>query len=151
MLSIDISCANQQAASPLFNRTPAEIRHCIFNLAVTTYNGKKEPFAQNKYYYRPCFRYGDQKMGTALLQTCRRIYQETQSLPARNFVRVEWHGRGPPNEVRYGGPGGRAYVGIPKSFFPDQYPKPSRETCSRDAIAKLHITVLTNLGRRVSC
>ncbi len=100
MASIDTSNANPQKGSPLFTRIPGEIRDHIFDLALTAYSGKKEPFAKDSYYYRPGFRYADQKLDTALLRTCRRIYQEARLVPFENYERVEWQrqrGRGPSN------------------------------------------------------
>ena len=93
--SIDTSIANPQEESPLFARIPGEIRDQIFDLALTAYSGKQEPFAKVSYYYRPGFRYADQKLDTALLRTCRRIYQEARLIPFENYERVEWHDRGP--------------------------------------------------------
>ena len=96
--SINTSNANPQKESPLFARIPGEIRDHIFDLALTAYSGKQEPFAKNSYYYRPGFRYADQKLDTALLRTCRRIYQEARLVPFENYERVEWQGqrgRGP--------------------------------------------------------
>lgn len=93
--SIDTSNANPQEESPLFARVPGEIRDQIFDLALTAYSGKQEPFAKDSYYYRPGFRYADQKLDTALLRTCRRIYHEARLVPFENYERVEWHDRGP--------------------------------------------------------
>lgn len=91
--SIDTSNANPQKESPLFTRVPGEIRDHIFDLALTAYSGKQEPFAKDSYYYRPGFRYADQKLDTALLRTCRRIYQEAYVIPFENYECVEWHER----------------------------------------------------------
>lgn len=88
---IDTSNANSQEDSPLFGRIPGEIRDHIFDLALTAYSGKQEPFEKNAYYYRPGFRYADQRLDTALLRTCRRIYQEACLVPFQNYERVEWH------------------------------------------------------------
>ena len=95
---IDTSNANPQTESPLFSRIPGEIRDHIFDLALTPYAGKQEPFEKNAYYYRPGFRYADQKIDTALLCTCRQIYREARQVPAQNCESVEWHQRerGPP-------------------------------------------------------
>ena len=90
--SIDTSNANPQKECPLFGRIPGEIRDHIFDLALTAYPGRQEPFEKNAYYYRPGFRYADQKLDTALLRTCRRIYQEACHVPCDNYERrVEWH------------------------------------------------------------
>lgn len=92
---LDMSKINPQTASPLFNRIPAEIRNHIFFYAVTLHTDKKEAYPRNAFYYRPHFRYKYQELQTALLRTCRRIYQETQHLPALNYEAVEWYERGP--------------------------------------------------------
>lgn len=94
---INTSSTNPQKESPLFARIPGEIRDHIFDLALTAYPGKQEPFEKNAYYYRPGFRYADQRLDTALLRTCRRIYQEASLVPLQNYERVEWfkHDRGP--------------------------------------------------------
>ena len=96
MLPFDTSDVNSQQDSPLFGWIPKEIRDQIFDLALTAYPGKQRPFKKNAYYYRPGFRYADQKVDTALLRTCRCIYQEAHHVPLQNYEPVEWHGRGPP-------------------------------------------------------
>ncbi|MCJ1452107.1 hypothetical protein MMC28_002448 [Mycoblastus sanguinarius] len=92
--------ASSQEGSPLFNRIPGEIRNRIFELAVTISIDKQESFPRHGFYYRPGFRYPNRKLDTALLSTCRRVYQETHFLPAQSYVRVKWHGRGPPARVQ---------------------------------------------------
>lgn len=99
MLSLDMSNANTQSASPLVSRLPGEIRDHIFELALTPYTNKQDPLPKDAKYYRPGFCYADQRLHCDLLRTCRRIYQETCSLPARIYVRVEWHSNGPPNWI----------------------------------------------------
>lgn len=96
---MDTSDANPQSKSPLFARIPGEIRNHIFDLALTAYSGKQEPFEKDSYYYRPGFRYADQILDTALLRTCRRIYQEACLVPFQNYECVEWHYRGPPAKI----------------------------------------------------
>ena len=86
-----------QEDSLLFNLVPGEIRDRIFQYAVTEHAIRKEEFQKNTHYYRPGFRFADQEIDTALLRTCRRIYQETRHLPSRNHVQVEWCFRAPPN------------------------------------------------------
>ena len=95
---VDTNVVHPQQQCPLFGRIPGEIRDHIFDLALTAYSGKQEPFEKNAYYYRPGFRYADQRLDTALLLTCRRIYREAFHVPLQNYERVEWykqHGRGP--------------------------------------------------------
>ena len=104
---IDTSNADPQVESPLFSRIPGEIRDQIFDLALTAYPAKQKPFAKDSYYYRPGFRYADQKLDTALLSTCQRIYQEARLVPVKNYRRVEWHCRGPcPAEAKMFARGG---------------------------------------------
>ena len=93
----DLSPTSMQEESPLFNLIPGEIRDRIFQYAVTEHAIRKEEYEKNAHYYRPGFRFADQKIDTALLRTCRRVYQETRHLPSRNYVQVEWCYRAPPN------------------------------------------------------
>lgn len=90
---IDTSNANPQTDCPFFGRIPGEIRDHIFDLALTAYSGKQDPLTKKSYYYRPGFRYADERIDTALLCTCRRIYGEACLVPTQNYERVEWHDR----------------------------------------------------------
>lgn len=56
---IDTSNANPQKQSPLVGRISAEIRNHIFDLALTAYPNKQEPFKEGTYHCRPGFRYAD--------------------------------------------------------------------------------------------
>lgn len=85
-----------QEDCPLFNLIPGEIRDRIFQYAVTEHAVREQEYEKNAHYYRPGFRFADQKIDIALLLTCRRIYQETRHLPSRNYVQVEWCCRAPP-------------------------------------------------------
>lgn len=58
---IDTSNANPQKQSPLVGRISAEIRNHIFDLALTAYPSKQEPFKEGAYHCRPGFRYADVK------------------------------------------------------------------------------------------
>ena len=89
-----------QEDCPLFSRIPGEIRDRIFQYAVTEHAFRKQEYEKNAHYYRPGFRFADQKIDTTLLLTCRRIHQETRHLPSRNYVQVEWCFRAPPNTDR---------------------------------------------------
>ena len=104
---IDTSDVNPQKQSILFGRVPGETRNQIFDLAFTAYPGKQKPFEKSAYYCRPGFRYADLKIDTALLRTCRRVYQEARFIPRQNYVHVEWftiHRNFRPSEVE-----GRGY------------------------------------------
>ena len=90
---IDTSSAKSQDQSPLFGVIPGEIRNRIFDLALTAYPGKQEPFEKSVYYCRPGFRYADMKIDTALLRTCRRAYGEARLVPRENYEHVEWRVR----------------------------------------------------------
>lgn len=59
---IDTSNANPQKQSSLVGRISAEIRNHIFDLALTAYPSKQEPFEEGAYHCRPEFRYADVKI-----------------------------------------------------------------------------------------
>lgn len=88
-----------QSASPLFSYIPAEIRDHIFKLALTSFDDKTKPYEKGEYYYRPDFRYA-QKIDTALLMTCRRIFKETENVPACINEHTSWYHRAPPDVRR---------------------------------------------------
>ena len=90
---IDTSNANPQQKCLLFAGIPGEIRNHIFELALAANSGKREPFEKTSYDCRPGFRYADQKIDTALLCTCRRIYQEAYLIPFKNHELVMWSSR----------------------------------------------------------
>ena len=85
---IDTSNANSQKQSPLVGRISAEIRNHILDLALTTHPSKQEPFEEGAYHCRPGFRYTDVKFDTALLRTCRRIYEKHASSHARTKCKL---------------------------------------------------------------
>ena len=93
-----LKTTSTQENCPLFSRIPGEIRDRIFQFAVTEHAFKEKEYEKNAHYYRPGFRFADQKIDTALLLTCRRIYQETRHLPSSNHVQVEWCHRAPPEK-----------------------------------------------------
>ena len=86
---------NPQSTSPLFNRIPAEIRNCIFKLALTAYDDHTKPYKNGEYYYRPGHRYAH-KVDTNLLLTCRRVLAETKDIPASTNENTCWFARAPP-------------------------------------------------------
>ncbi|KAL0571981.1 hypothetical protein V5O48_009983 [Marasmius crinis-equi] len=80
---------HEQHQSPLFSDIPPEIRSVIYRDVLLAFYDKSRP--RSKYYpdYRPDFLYHD-KIDAALLQTCRRIYLETYSLPISLNDHVLW-------------------------------------------------------------
>jgi hypothetical protein len=81
--------SDPQDGSPLFITIPPEIRNRIFAFA--------RPYPEDAYYYRPGYHYC-QRIDTALLATCCRIYSETHDLPVSHNEHVFWGSanRGPP-------------------------------------------------------
>lgn len=91
-----VQAAHLQAASPLFSVIPPEIRNLIFRFALHGYPDRtKGYYPGNAFYYRPGYEH-DRRIDTALLLTCRRIYDETRLLPVIENERVFWYDRGPP-------------------------------------------------------
>ena len=89
-----------QENCPFFTLIPGEVRDRIFQYAVTEHAVEKKEYEKNTHFYRPGFRYADQKLDTNLLRTCRRIYEDTKHLPTENYVQVEWCKRPPPPDGR---------------------------------------------------
>ena len=96
-----------QSSCPLFTRIPPEIRNPIFELALTAYDDHQRPYRQDAYYYRPGHRYA-QKIDTALLSTCRRVYAETETIPATINEQTSWCNRAPPDVHKNGVPAGNS-------------------------------------------
>ncbi|PBK64879.1 hypothetical protein ARMSODRAFT_1022864 [Armillaria solidipes] len=91
-----VQAAHLQATSPLFSVIPPEIRNLIFRLALRGYPDRtKRYYPGNAFYYRPGYEH-DRRIDTALLLTCRRIYDETRLLPVIENEHVFWYDRGPP-------------------------------------------------------
>ena len=96
MTTSEPMATDPQENCPLFTLIPGEVRDRIFQFAVTDHAIRKEEYEKATHFYRPGFRFADQKLDTTLLRTCRRIYDETKHLPTENFVQVEWRYRPPP-------------------------------------------------------
>ncbi|KAF5315259.1 hypothetical protein D9619_006954 [Psilocybe cf. subviscida] len=86
---------NPQTDSPLFSAVPSELRNAIFRFMLTSYDDKAAPYPEGNHYNRPGYRFR-QRIDTALLSTCRRIYREAHILPVSLNEHVFWAGRGPP-------------------------------------------------------
>ena len=85
---------NPQRACVFFATIPAEIRNNIFSFALYAYDDKSRPYPSESHYSRPGYRF-HRRIDTALLATCRRIYDETHDLPISQNEHVFWCGRGP--------------------------------------------------------
>ncbi|MCJ1283465.1 hypothetical protein MMC26_002794 [Xylographa opegraphella] len=81
---------------PLFKKIPPEIRHLIFEFALTAVPGI--PYAKGTYYDRPGYHYSH-RVKIDLLLTCRLVYSECSLLPVKLNEILSWHdaGRGPPH------------------------------------------------------
>lgn len=90
-----------QVDSPLFQELPAEVRSNIFTYALTDYPDPSpdKAYGQSTCYTRPSY-FAPRKSDTALLQTCRRAYQECWFLPFLLREQIHWcvgdHDRAPP-------------------------------------------------------
>lgn len=96
--NMQLADCDKQTLSPLFSKIPGEIRNNIFDMAMTQYENKDKPFAEDAYWYRPGFTC-EAYLDTALLRTCRRIYLESRHLPAKPSCLTLWfekHNRRPP-------------------------------------------------------
>lgn len=76
---------NPQTQSPLFSVFPAEIRNTIFELAVSEYEDKNQPYRRESYYWRPGF-HGKRRVDLALLRTCKLVWLETRPLPLKHLA-----------------------------------------------------------------
>ncbi|MCJ1432846.1 hypothetical protein MMC27_002204 [Xylographa pallens] len=80
---------------PLLKVLPSEIRHLIFSLVLTAYDGK--PYGKGTYYDRPGYHHS-RRIDTKLLCTCKVVYLECSLLPVKLNEINAWYGpeRGPP-------------------------------------------------------
>lgn len=96
-LPFDYTTANPQAECPLFQTLPGEIRNHIFRYTLTEYEDKDLVYEDKTPYKRPEFA-APRKIDTALLSTCKRVYQEGWYLPwstAEHVFFLAWRGRRP--------------------------------------------------------
>lgn len=94
---------NLQLQSPLFGKIPAEIRNEIFDLALKESYIPGEEYERETYYTRPGF-LGKKKVHTELLRTCKRVYEETKTVPFRDLEVCFWLGnreRTPPGIINF--------------------------------------------------
>ena len=96
---IDLSHMLDQGQSPLFEVLPAEIRTRIFEYALTPYESTCNPYAQNRYYYRPGYQ-SDPNQDLNLLRSCKRIFQEARLMPVSQAEHTFWLFRGPLRRLR---------------------------------------------------
>ena len=87
---------DEQVQSPLF-KLPPELRETIWQLTVASYDNLDRPYEINSHYCRPGYTHA-QKIDTALLRTCRKIYLEAYHLPLSCNTIAFWAYRGPKGE-----------------------------------------------------
>ena len=80
---------NPQIASSLFSKLPAEIRNHIFYYALLAYLDSARPYSKHSFWYRPGFTHV-RAINVNLLLTCRRVYLETNLVPAAHNEHVIW-------------------------------------------------------------
>ena len=90
------SFTHEQEQSSIF-KLPAELRGCIWKLAIASYNDLENPYEVNSHYCRPGFTHS-QRIDTFLLQTCKKIYLESYYLPLSLNTIIFWAYRGPKGE-----------------------------------------------------
>ncbi|PSN60714.1 hypothetical protein BS50DRAFT_654651 [Corynespora cassiicola Philippines] len=71
---------HHQLQSPLFGRTPAELRNNIFDLALSAYQDMSCAFHRDRQYWRPNY-LGPIRQNVTLLRTCKRVWLETWNTP----------------------------------------------------------------------
>jgi hypothetical protein len=88
---------NEQSASPLFAVLPRELRDLIWAYATAPYEDPNAKFEENAYYYRPghTARLGTE---TSLLQTCRRVWLEANTLPMLQAEHSFYYHRAAPDK-----------------------------------------------------
>ncbi len=96
---IDMSDADEQSECVLYSKLPPEIRLRIFELATASTDDTTKPYMFDRVYYRPGYHY-HQKTDTALLLTCKRIFEETRFMPVAQREHVFWLFGGPYQMMR---------------------------------------------------
>ena len=86
-ITIDTDSALEQSQSALFSILPGEIRNHIWNYALAEYQDETQLYDDATCYKRPDY-FAPRKTETALLQTCKRIYQEAWFLPWTNAEQI---------------------------------------------------------------
>ncbi|KAH8664557.1 hypothetical protein BX600DRAFT_541134 [Xylariales sp. PMI_506] len=108
---VDMASASEQTASPLFARLPAEVRQLVFQYALSPTDDPERPFAADRVYCRPGYRYLA-RTDTSLLRSCKRAYAEARLLPVAEATHTFWLFGGPFRAMRRGGGGGGGGIGI---------------------------------------
>lgn len=98
---INFTGMHHQAGSPLFSLLPLEIRTLIFADALAPYDDPSKPYAKDREYCRPGQRYHP-RTDVALLQACKRIFQEARLVPVAQTTHTFWLFRGPWRSMRTG-------------------------------------------------
>lgn len=86
----------EQAESSLF-KLPPELREVIWRLIVAAEDDPARPYDTNTHHCRPG-QLAFKRIDTAILSTCRRIYEECRSLPLSANTMTFWCYRGPRGE-----------------------------------------------------
>ncbi|KAF2254503.1 hypothetical protein BU26DRAFT_514403 [Trematosphaeria pertusa] len=130
--NIDLTTMHDQSQSPLFSKIPPEIRNEIFDLALQEYIDPNKLYGRETYFSRPGFE-GRKRVDTALLRTCKRVYEETRAVPLGNLELCFYlgnKGREPQEYIEVGPPSQEISV---HPFFKEMWP----EQCKR--IDRIHV------------
>ncbi|ORY69795.1 uncharacterized protein BCR38DRAFT_420098 [Pseudomassariella vexata] len=92
--NIDLTDMLDQSSSVLFSTIPSEIRSYIFEYAFIPDDDFTKPYPVDRFYSRPGHRYHP-KTNLALLQTCKRVFQEARVLPVACATHTFWLFKGP--------------------------------------------------------
>ncbi|KAI1860283.1 hypothetical protein JX265_005802 [Neoarthrinium moseri] len=92
--TIDMANMAAQDNCALFAKLPGEIRRLIFADALAPQDDVDKPYRPDRGYYRPGQHFHP-KTSVALLQTCKRIFEEARLLPVRQATFRFWWMRGP--------------------------------------------------------
>lgn len=90
----NLAKCDPQAASPLYQLLPQELRVLVFKYACTQSPDPRFEYDETAYYYRPgCT--ARPKTHTSLLLTCRRAWLEANALPMQQAVHAFYFRHGP--------------------------------------------------------
>ncbi|KAK6850714.1 hypothetical protein PG995_008859 [Apiospora arundinis] len=98
---IDCSGMDEQSQCVLFRAIPSEIRTLIYEYALAPHDDLTKQYAKDRMYCRPGQSYHP-KTEIALLQTCKRIFQEAQLLPVALATHTFWLFGGPWRHMKTG-------------------------------------------------
>jgi hypothetical protein len=125
---IDLSNADEQLDSRLFATLPSELRALIFAFALSPHDNVFAPYEVDRVYARPG-RWFKPISEIALLQTCKRVFQEARLLPVAEATHTFWFFGGPWSTMRVGTDGISGIALWQASMTPEQ----------REAVQFVHI------------